>query len=149
MAASAFEGRLNAVQQELAALRAEFPDLNARFSGLKSPRAREWQEAAKRPGSAPIKAAVRRQPKPPPKEPPLPTGPAPFVHRLGSGTRPRNLPAPGSHAVGYRAIATRTGAHRSTPAFSFRPKIVLSSRVDPLMPDDDIPGPGTYDTGKY
>ena len=69
---------------------------------------------------------------------------APAGGKRTSGPRVRP-PPPGSRPFGYR-ILSRT---ESTPAYTIARKIVLSARVDPLIPDDDGPGPGAHDTCKY
>ena len=116
------DDRISAVQVELNKLRAEFPDLDLRVTEL--PR----HAAPRTPGRRSHVAAA---------EAPLPTGPAPFVHRGNGGTTVRRLPRPGQQPFGYRMLAR----YPSTPAYTFRPKIVLSRNVDPLVADDG-PGPG-------
>ena len=61
---------------------------------------------------------------------------------LGARGRP---PSPGNRQVGYRIQSK----DKSAPAVTMAKKIVLSANVDPLIPDDYIPGPGTYDLLKY
>ena len=52
---------------------------------------------------------------------------------------------PGPRPIGHRFRSRND----STPAYSMSPKFVLSSRVDPLVPDTSFPGPGAYNTLKY
>ena len=65
--------------------------------------------------------------------------------RRSAGRAPLDL----GHRVypycGYRVQSV----HRSVPCLTMHARVVLGVNVDPYIPDDDILGPGAYDTAKY
>lgn len=53
----------------------------------------------------------------------------------------------GQHPIGYRPLSGRVSS-KSSPAYTFRKKMVLSRDVDPYAADD-TPGPGAYHTADF
>ena len=121
-----------AIDKRLEALRAELAKLMAEDVPMGS--------IPMRPSTAPAKTSDALHP-PPGSKYYLPS----FRHAKSSARSKYSIHRPGPHPVGYRCLSRNP----SSPAYSMSPKFILSSSVDPLTPDHDLPSPDAYNTHKY
>ena len=135
---------LQRVQGEIAKLRAAYPELDWSFVGTdltpptwppEVPRAcTASQTKPKRPTSGRTGASPTPRPHgmlPRPQDSLRPLVPA----------RPLLMHTPVCRGPGYKVLS----ANRSGPAYTMAARLLVARDVDPMLADDDGPGPGQYD----